>query len=63
MIDIITSIKKRIAWIEKEEGNLTEAELLSIEGRLKTVDGELARFIMVHKAVNRYPTIKKEATR
>lgn len=54
MIDIITSIKKRIAWIEGEEDNLTEGELLNMEDRLKTVDGELARFIMVHKAVNRY---------
>lgn len=61
MIDIITSIKKRIAWIEEEEDNLTEGELLNMKGRLKTVDGELARFIMVHKAVNRYPIIKKEA--
>lgn len=54
MIKIITLIKKRIAWIEEEEGSLTKGEILNIESELKTVDEKLARFIMVHKAINRY---------
>lgn len=53
MIETIKSIKKKIEWIEKQSGNLTSTEKESILNRLKEVDKDLKRYILLSMAINK----------
>ena len=53
MEKILTSIKNRIAWVEKEKDNLTNNEQKFIAGNLKAIDDELARCMLLHMAINK----------
>ena len=53
MIETIKSIKDKMAWLEKEEGNIIEKERDNIMHRLKEFDGDLKRSILLHMAINK----------
>jgi hypothetical protein len=53
MEKILTSIKNKIAWVEKEQDSLSEREKQTIMLNLKLIDNELARCMLLHIAVNR----------
>jgi hypothetical protein len=53
VIETIISIKKNIERIEKEEGNIKNTEREGILRKLKEIDGDLKRFVLMHMAINK----------
>ena len=53
MIETIKSIENRIAWIEERAGNIAGKERENITHRLKEIDADLKRFILLHMAINK----------
>ena len=53
MIETIKSIKNKIEWFEKEERNLTKAEKDAITRKLKEVNSELQRYMLLRMAINK----------
>ena len=53
MEKILTSIKNKIAWVEKEQDSLSDTEKRNITANLQLIDSELSRCMLLHIAVNR----------
>lgn len=53
MIETIKSIKNKIEWFEKEERNLAKAEKDGVTRKLKEVNSELQRYMLLRMAINK----------